>query len=155
MSRKERVYPKRRVPDSKYSNELVAMLINYIMKNGKKTIAQKVVYGAFDLIKAKTKKEPIEIFDLALRNVQPVLEVRAKRIGGANYQIPIEVPVKRRNILALRWLLGAAKSRKGKPMGERLALEILDASQRQGGAVKKREDVHKMAEANRAFAHYA
>lgn len=155
MARRTRVYPKRRQPDFKYHNLLVSQLIQYVMKEGKKTVAQKIVYGAFDIIKEKTKKDPIVVFDDALRNVQPVLEVRAKRIGGSNYQIPIEVPVARKNLLALRWILEAARGKKGMSMDKKLAGELMDAARGEGAAMKKKEDVHRMAEANRAFAHYA
>lgn len=155
MARRKRVHPKRRTVDTKYKNALVAQLINYIMESGKKTIAEKIVYDAFDMIKEKTKKDPLEVFDDAVRNVQPILEVRAKRIGGSNYQIPVEVPMARKNILSLRWILEAARGKKGKPMSVKLAQELIDASRSEGGAIKKKEDVHRMAEANRAFAHYA
>lgn len=155
MPRRKRVYPKRLQPDYKYQNLLVSQLIQYIMISGKKTVAQKVVYGSFDYIKNKAKREPLEIFDEAVRNVQPILEVRAKRIGGSNYQIPVEVPMARKNVLALRWIIESARSKKGKPMDVALASEFLDAAKGEGAAIKKKEDVHRMAEANRAFAHYA
>ena len=142
-------------PDSVYNNIIVAKFINQIMQRGKKTIARKIVYGAFDIMKEQTKKDPLEVFDLALKNAGPTLEVKSKRIGGATYQVPQEVKKDRRTTLAIRWLIQAAKSRKGKPMREKLAAELIDASNNTGSTVKKRENTHKMAEANRAFAHFA
>ncbi len=142
-------------PDSQYSNILIAKFINYIMRQGKKSIAQKIVYDAFATIKEKTNKNPVEIFDGAVKNVSPLLEVRGRRIGGANYQIPYPVRGERRHALAFRWLIAAAKARKGMPMSQRLARELIDAYNKEGAAIKKREDVHKMAEANKAFAHFA
>lgn len=143
------------MPDNKFNNLSIAKFINYIMKNGKKTTASRVVYGAFDIIKEKTEKNPIEIFDKALKNTMPYLEVKSKRVGGANYQVPREVRGERRLALSLRWIIAAAQSRKGMPMKQKLAIELLDAASGQGVAVKKRQDVQKMAEANRAFAHFA
>lgn len=125
------------------------------MTRGKKSVAIRIVHNAFDLIKERTKQEPIDVFDRAIRNVAPVLEVKSKRIGGANYQVPIEVRGERKLALAFRWIIGAARSRKGKPMFEKLAEELISASNKEGDAIKKREDVHRMAEANRAFAHFA
>ena len=142
-------------PDSVYNNIIVAKFINQIMQRGKKTIAVKIVYGAFDIIKKQTKKEPLEIFDLALKNAGPVLEVKSKRIGGATYQVPREVRGERKQSLAMRWLINAAKARKGKPMKEKLAEELIAASNNEGAAVKKKTDMHRMADANRAFAHFA
>ncbi len=142
-------------PDSLYNSVEVAKLINKIMERGKKTIASKIVYGAFENIKNKTKKEPLDVFILAIDNVSPFLEVKSKRVGGATYQVPIEVKVDRKLTLALRWLIKGAKSRKGRSMKETLALEIIDASNNTGWAIKKKTDTHKMAEANRAFAHFA
>ena len=148
--------PKRKIdPDIKYGNLQVAKFINYLMRRGKKATAQKIVYDAFDIIKDKTKKEPIDVFELAIKNVAPNLEVKGRRIGGANYQIPVQVKAERRFILASRWIIQAAKDRKGKPMGYKLAQELMDASNKEGSAMKKRENVQKMAEANRAFAHFA
>ena len=143
------------LPDTLYSNLMVAKFINQVMRRGKKTIAKKIVYGAFDIIKEKTKKEPLEIFDLAIRNASPQLEIKPKRIGGAIYQVPIEVRGDRQLTLASRWIIDAAKSKKGKPMQEKLADELIEAANNSGAAVKKRENTHKMAEANRAFAHFA
>ena len=148
--------PKRKIlPDPEYNSTVIAKFINYIMEDGKKSTAQQIVYNAFDIIEKKTKKPAIETFDKAIKNISPVLEVKARRIGGANYQVPIEVRGERRFNLASRWLITAAQSRKGKPMCEKLAMELMDAAQEQGDAMKKRQDVHKMAEANRAFAHFA
>ncbi len=141
--------------DPKFNNPVIGKLINYVMYGGKKIAAQKVVYGAFDIMEAKTKKPAMEIFDEAMKNVTPSVEVKSKRVGGANYQVPLQVRAERRNQLAFRWILAAARSRKGKPMAEKLAQEFIDASQNLGDAVKKKMDVHRMAEANRAFAHFA
>ena len=142
-------------PDIKYSNLLVAKLINYIMKDGKKAVAMRVAYGALDIIEKKTSKPGLEIFEKAMANVTPQMELRSRRIGGANYQIPIEVRPERKTALALRWILDAARSQKGKPMAEKLAEELINASNNTGNAIKKKLDVHRMAEANKAFAHFA
>jgi small subunit ribosomal protein S7 len=142
-------------PDSVYNNIDVAKFINQVMRRGKKTIARKIVYGAFDIIKEKTKKEPLEMFEAALRNASPLLEVKSRRIGGATYQVPIEVRGDRRLTLAMRWIILGAKQKKGKPMKEKLAAELIEAANNTGWAVKKKTDTHKMAEANRAFAHFA
>ena len=147
--------PKREVlPDPLYNSVLVTKLVNSIMLDGKKGVSQKVVYGAFDIIKEKTGKDPLEVFTTALENIMPSLEVKARRVGGATYQVPIEVRPERRQTLGLRWLTTYARNRSEKTMRERLAGEIMDAANNLGSAVKKREDTHKMAEANRAFAHY-
>lgn len=142
-------------PDPLYNNELLAKFINYVMRKGKKEIARKIVYSAFEIIKEKTKKEPLEIFDLALQNVSPILEVKSKRVGGATYQVPVEVRGERKVALTFRWILNAAKAKKGKAMKEKLAEELMEAANNTGAAIKKKQDVHKMAEANRAFAHFA
>jgi small subunit ribosomal protein S7 len=142
-------------PDAIYNDVAVASFINKVMKRGKKTIAQKIVYGAFDIIKEQTKKEPIEIFRLAIENASPLLEVKPKRIGGATYQVPMEVRGERKLALATKWILDAARSAKGKPMAEKLAKELIEASNNQGNALKKKADTHRMAEANKAFAHFA
>ncbi|MBP9869579.1 30S ribosomal protein S7 [Patescibacteria group bacterium] len=148
--------PKRKIlTDAKYASPVVAKLINYVMKDGKKSTSQKIVYTAFELIEEKTKKPAIEVFNEAMNNVSPLLEVKSKRVGGANYQIPMQVRAERRIQLAFRWLLLAARSKKGKPMAEKLAGEILAAAENTGDAVKKKQDVQRMAEANRAFAHFA
>ena len=142
-------------PDFQYNSVKVEKLINYIMERGKKNAARKIVYGAFDIIKEDTKKDPVEVYDEALKNVGPLTEIRSKRVGGANYQVPFEVRPERRLALSLRWMIGAAKSKKGKPMAIKLSEELVSASKNEGDAVKKREMVHRMAEANRAFAHFA
>jgi small subunit ribosomal protein S7 len=148
--------PKRELtPDTKYGNVMVAKLINYIMRAGKKSVAQAVVYNAFDYIKEQTQKDPVEIFDTAMKNVQPTVEVKSKRVGGANYQIPIQVRGERRLSLGLRWLIGAANAKKGRGMALKLGAEIISAANNEGDAVKKKMDVHRMADANRAFAHFA
>ena len=147
--------PKRDVlPDPLFNSKLVTKLINNIMHDGKKGVAQKIVYGAFDIVKEKTGKEPLEAFNTALDNIMPVLEIKARRVGGATYQVPLEVRPERRQTLGLRWLTSYARSRGEKTMKERLAGELMDAVNNLGGAVKKREETHRMAEANKAFAHY-
>ena len=147
--------PKREVlPDPLYNSVLVTKLVNSIMLDGKKGVAQKVVYGAFDIIKEKTGQEPLEVFTTAIENIMPSLEVKARRVGGATYQVPIEVRPERRQTLGLRWLTTYSRNRGEKTMKERLAGEIMDAANNTGSAVKKREDTHKMAESNKAFAHY-
>ena len=147
--------PKREIlPDPVYGSVLVTRLINSVMLDGKKGVAQKVVYGAFDQIKEKTEKDPIEVFNQAMENIMPSLEVKARRVGGATYQVPIEVRPERRQTLGLRWLTNYSRARSEKTMKERLAGEIMDAANNTGSAVKKREDTHKMAESNKAFAHY-
>lgn len=155
MSRRKKRENRNIAPDALYNNLIVSKFINQTMSEGKKTIATKIVYKAFDIIKEKTKKDPIEVFDLAIRNVGPSLEIKPKRIGGATYQVPREVRPERKLALAIRWILAAAKSKKKKPMAEKLADELIEASQNQGSAFKKKEDTHRMAEANRAFAHFS
>jgi small subunit ribosomal protein S7 len=157
MPRKKRVYKNKRYlkPDPKFGNLALSKFINQLMYDGKKSTIQKVVYEALELISEETKNDPLMVFDSALRNVAPVLEVKARRIGGANYQIAQEVRPERRDTLAMRWLRDAARARKGKSMAQKLAAELIDASRKEGGAIKKREDVHRMAEANRAFSHFA
>ena len=147
--------PKREIlPDPMYNSVLVTKLVNSIMLDGKKGVAQKVVYGAFDIIKAKTEKEPLEVFAQAMENIMPSLEVKARRVGGATYQVPMEVRPARRQTLGLRWLTNYSRARGERTMAERLAGEIMDAANNTGAAVKKREDTHKMAESNKAFAHF-
>lgn len=146
---------KRIQPDPKYHSIVVAKLINYVMIKGKKNAARKIVYGAFEDIKNTSQKDPLEIFDTAIRNVGPYVEIKSKRIGGANYQVPIEVAKERRLSLALRWIIAAARLQKGKPMRQKLSAELIAGSNKEGLAYKKREDTHRMAEANKAFAHYA
>ena len=148
--------PKRKIqPDPRYNSLVVAKFINYVMRDGKKNTARHIVYTAFDSIQKQTKKDPQITFDVALKNVIPLVEVRSRRIGGGNYQIPYPVKGDRRYALAFRWIIEACKAAKGKPMGERLANELLAASQKQGEAMRKKMDVHRMADANRAFAHFA
>ena len=142
------------LPDPLYNSKFVTRLINSVMLDGKKGVAQKIVYGAFDIVREKTGKDPLEVFTEVMENIMPVLEVKARRVGGATYQVPMEVRPDRRETLGLRWLTTYARARGEKTMRERLAAEMLDALNNTGGAVKKREDTHKMAEANRAFAHY-
>jgi len=143
------------MPDSTYNDIMVSKFINQVMSDGKKTIAQKIVYGAFDLIKEQTKKDPLDIFRLAIQNVSPVLEVKPKRVGGATYQVPMEVKGNRKLSLAMKWMINSAKDKKGKAMKFKLAEELIEASENKGNSVRKRETAHKMAEANRAFAHFA
>ncbi|MEG1536853.1 MAG: 30S ribosomal protein S7 [Clostridiales bacterium] len=142
------------LPDPVYKSTVLTKFINQIMLDGKKGTAEGIVYGAFDIIRAKTDNDPIEVFNTAMKNVMPVLEVKARRVGGANYQVPIEVRPDRRQALAIRWLVTYSRKRGGHSMEEKLAGELMDAANNTGAAVKKREDTHKMAEANRAFAHY-
>ena len=153
--RKRRNFNREYAPDPVYSNPMVGRFINQVMRRGKKSVAQKIVYQAFDQIKKETGQDPQVIFDLAMKNVAPVVEVRSRRIGGANYQVPVEVRGERRITLAMRWILHAARSRKGKPMHSRLAEELTLASRNDGTAIKKKLDTHRMAEANKAFAHFA
>jgi len=143
------------IPDPKFGDVTIAKFINQLMRRGKKSVAQRVLYNAFDVISEKTKNDPLQIFDLALKNVAPVLEVRPRRIGGANYQIAIEVRPERRQTLAMRWILAAARARKGLPMAAKLSEELTAAARKEGAAMKKREDIHRMAESNRAFSHFA
>lgn len=154
MPRKGHVAKRDVLPDPIYNSKLVSRLINSIMQDGKKGTAQSILYNAFEQIAEKTGREPIEVFEEALDNIMPVLEVKARRIGGANYQVPIEVRPERRVTLGLRWLVQYSRSRGEKTMEQRLANEIIDAANNSGASVKKREDTHKMAEANKAFAHY-
>lgn len=155
MPRRKRVFKKFAKPDPRYGNALVGKLVGQLMQDGKKSVAQGMVYETFDIIHEKTKKGGLNVFEQAIKNVSPLVELKSKRIGGANYQIPVPVSGDRRNTLAIRWITEAASSKKGKKMAEKLALELIDASEKTGTAMKKREDVHKMAEANKAFAHFA
>lgn len=157
MPRKKRVYKNKRFlkPDPKFGNLALAKFINHVMERGKKSVAEQLVYEALEKVSAETKNDPLEIFKQALENVAPVLEVKARRIGGANYQIAMEVRPERRETLAMRWIRDAARVRKGAPFAEKLANELLAAAKKEGAAMKKREDVHRMAEANRAFSHFA
>lgn len=143
------------LPDPVFNNVIIAKFINQIMRMGKKTVARKIVYQTFDIIKEKTKKDPLEIFEQAIKKTTPFLEVKSKRVGGATYQVPREVKSERGTTLAMRWIIAAARSKKGKPMREKLSEELIMAAKNEGAAVKKKEDTHRMAEANRAFAHFA
>lgn len=154
MPRKGHIVKRDVLPDPIYQSKLVTRIVNTIMLDGKKGTAQSILYGAFNRVKEVTGREPIEVFNEAMNNISPVIEVRSRRVGGQNYQVPVEVRASRKQTLGLRWLIQYARLRNEKTMEERLAKEILDASQGLGAAVKKREDVHRMAEANRAFAHY-
>ena len=154
MPRKGYIAKRDVLPDPIYNSKVVTKLVNNIMLDGKKSIAQKIVYGAFDIIKEKEEKSPLEVFEQALENVMPVLEVKARRVGGATYQVPLEIRAERRQTLGLRWLVTYARTRHEKTMAEKLASEIMDAVAGNGGAFKKKEDMHRMAEANKAFAHY-
>ena len=142
-------------PDPLYKSVIVSSFINQIMRKGKKTVARKIVYNSFQIINEKTKKDSLDVFMKAIKNTAPLLEVKSKRVGGATYQVPMEVSEKRKKTLAMRWIIGAAKKKKKKPMKEKLAEELIEASENRGSAVKKKEDIHRMAEANRAFAHFA
>ncbi len=154
MPRRREVQKREILPDPKYNDKLVAKFVNALMRDGKKSKAEAIFYRAFDLIQEKTRQDPLKVFKQAFENVKPVLEVRSRRVGGATYQVPVEVRYERRQSLAIRWLILFAKKRHEKSMHERLAMEILDAANNRGAAIKKKEDSHKMAEANKAFAHY-
>jgi small subunit ribosomal protein S7 len=154
MSRRHRAEKREIIPDPKFGDLVVTKFMNAIMYDGKKSVAEKIVYDAFDTMEAKAKQSPLTVFQAALANVAPAIEVRSRRVGGATYQVPVEVRTERRQALAIRWILTAARARNEKTMEERLSAELLDASNNRGNAVKKREDTHRMAEANRAFSHY-
>ena len=154
MPRKGFIAKREILPDPLYNSKIVTKLINNVMLDGKKPVAQGIVYGAFDIIKEKENKDPLEVFETALNNVMPVLEVKARRVGGATYQVPIEIRPERRQTLGLRWIVSFARARHEKTMAEKLAAEIMDSINGNGGAFKKKEDMHRMAEANKAFAHY-
>ena len=154
MSRRHSAEKRIVLPDAKYGNKVVAKFINNIMEDGKKAVAEKIVYSAFDIMAAKTKQDALEVFTTALENVKPVVEVRSRRVGGATYQVPCEVRADRRQALAIRWIINAARSRSEETMEQRLAGEFMDALNNKGAAVRKREDTHRMAEANKAFSHY-
>jgi small subunit ribosomal protein S7 len=152
---RRREVPKRDIlPDPKFGNVEVSKFVNVIMTSGKKSVAERIVYGAFDVITKKSGKDPVEVFALAINNVKPVVEVKSRRVGGANYQVPVEVRPSRRLALSMRWIREAARKRSEKSMDQRLATELLEAAEGRGAAMKKREEVHRMAEANKAFAHY-
>ena len=154
MSRKRRAPKRIFYPDAKYGSLILAKFINFIMYDGRKDAAEKIIYNTLNKIKEKTKNDPIKIFNEAIENIRPNLEVRSRRVGGATYQVPVEVRVKRSQTLALRWLLEATRKRKNKTMSDKLFNELMDASQKKGAAIKKREDTHRMAESNKAFAHF-
>jgi small subunit ribosomal protein S7 len=154
MPRRGKVVRRPTPPDAKYNSVWVQVLINKVMKSGKKSVAERIVYDAMDQLGERTKEDPRTVFEQAMRNTMPLLEVRPRRVGGATYQIPLEVRPARQTSLAMRWILGAARGRSGRPMAEKLAAEILDAYREQGAAIKKRDDTHRMAEANKAFVHY-
>jgi small subunit ribosomal protein S7 len=152
---RRREVPKREVlPDPKFGSQDVSKFVNVLMTSGKKSVAERIIYGAFDQIKIKSGKDPLEVFNQAVSNVKPMVEVKSRRVGGANYQVPVEVRPVRRAALAMRWLRESARKRSEKSMGMRLAGELMEAAENRGGAIKKREEVHRMAEANKAFAHY-
>ena len=154
MSRKNRAPRRKFYPDPNYKSMVLSKFVNFMMYDGKKTTAEKIIYTAFEQIKNKTKQDPIKVFNEAINNIRPNLEVRSRRVGGATYQVPVEVKTSRSQTLALRWLLDASRKRKNKTMSDKLFNELMDASQNKGSAIKKREDTHKMAESNKAFAHY-
>ena len=154
MSRRRRPEKREILPDPKFGDVVLSKFMNSVMLDGKKSVAESIVYGALDMIETKTKQQPLGVFQQALDNVMPSIEVRSRRVGGATYQVPVEVRTTRRQALGIRWIITAARGRNEKTMTERLSAELLDASNNRGNAVKKREDVHKMAEANRAFSHY-
>jgi small subunit ribosomal protein S7 len=154
MSRRRQVFRRQILPDPKYGSTTLAKFMNMVMLSGKKSLAERVVYGALDRVKERGAGEPVEVFERALDNVRPVVEVKSRRVGGATYQVPVEVRPVRQNALAMRWLVDAARKRGEKSMGLRLAGELMDAAESRGAAVKKREDTHRMAEANKAFSHY-
>jgi small subunit ribosomal protein S7 len=154
MPRRREVTKREILPDPKYKNALVARFVNNIMERGKKSVAEGIFYGAMDLIQKRTQEDPLKLFEKSVGNVKPIIEVKSRRVGGATYQVPTEVRPERRTALAIRWLISYATDRSEKSMEEKLAAELVDAANNRGGAIKKREDVHKMAEANKAFAHY-
>ncbi len=154
MSRRHSAVKRNVLPDAKFGNKVVAKFINNVMEDGKKAVAEKIVYSAFDIIASKSKQDALEVFNTAIENVKPVVEVRSRRVGGATYQVPCEVRADRRQALAIRWILDAAHKRSETTMTDRLAGELLDAFANKGSAIKKREDTHRMAEANKAFSHY-
>ena len=154
MSRRHRAEKREIVPDPKYKNDVVTKFMNSVMREGKKSVAEAIVYGAMGIIETKTKQSPLTVFEQALENVMPTIEVRSRRVGGATYQVPVEVRQERGQALAIRWLIIAARGRAENTMTDRLSAELMDAANLRGGAVKKREDTHRMAEANKAFAHY-
>lgn len=154
MPRRAKIVKRQIPPDAKYGNQLIAVFVNKIMKNGKKSVAERIMYDALDRIQQTEQKDPVEVFELAVRNATPVVEVKPRRVGGATYQVPVDIRAERRLALALRWLLRSAQARRGRTMAERLAGELIEAAGNQGATIKQKTDTHRMAEANRAFAHY-
>ena len=154
MPRRREIEKRDILPDPKFNNKLVAKFVNSLLKRGKKSVAESILYGAFDIIEKKLKEQPVELFEKAVNNVKPVIEVKSRRVGGSTYQVPTEVVPSRRTALAIRWLISNAQDRTEKTMREKLSGELIDAANNRGGAIKKKEAVHKMAEANKAFAHY-
>jgi len=154
MPRRARVIRREIAPDAKYRSQMLAVFINKVMQRGKKSIAERIMYDALDRIETQTRRNPLETFELAVRNATPMLEVKPRRVGGATYQVPVDIRAERRLALAVRWLLRSARARKGRCMAERLAAEFMDAANNQGSTIKRKEDTHRMAEANRAFVHY-
>ena len=154
MPRRARVIRRETSPDAKYHSKPLAMFVNKLMKSGKKSLAERIMYQALDLVEAQTKRSPVDVFEQALRNATPVVEVKPRRVGGATYQVPVDIRAERRTSLAMRWLLNSARARRGRSMAERLAAELVDAANGQGSTIKRKEDTHRMAEANRDFVHY-
>jgi len=154
MPRRGKVIRRRTLPDAKHNSVWLQMFVNKLMRSGKKSTAERIMYSALEIIEQRARRSPVEVFEQAIRNAMPILEVRPRRVGGATYQIPLEVRPERQVSLAMRWLLAAARARTGRPMAERLAAELMDAASGQGVTIKRRDDTHRMAEANRAFAHY-
>jgi len=155
MPRRKRIYRKNWKPDSKYSSLVVGRFVGHLMQRGKRSIADKIIQDCFEIIHSRTKKGGLNVFEQAIKNVSPLVELKSRRIGGANYQVPVQVLGDRRTTLGMRWIISAVRAKKGKKMAEKLALELIDASQKTGAAMKKREDTHRMADANKAFAHFA
>jgi small subunit ribosomal protein S7 len=154
MPRRAKIAKREILPDGRYSNRTITMFVNKIMERGKKSTAERIMYAALDRVEAQTRKNPIDTFEMALRNATPTIEVKPRRVGGATYQVPVDIRAERRMALAIRWLLNSARSRSGRSMSERLAAELIDAAGGQGATIKKKDDTHRMAEANRAFVHY-
>jgi small subunit ribosomal protein S7 len=154
MSRRHRAEKREVLPDAKYGNKFVTKFMNGLMMDGKKSVAEQIVYGAFDIVESKANRNPLEVFEEAMENIMPAVEVRSRRVGGATYQVPMEVRHERRRALAIRWAVNAARGRSERTMRQRVAMELLDAVNKRGNAVKKREDTHKMADANKAFSHF-
>ena len=154
MSRRSRATKRNIAPDAKYGNQLISMFVNKLMREGRKSLAERIMYTALDEIEEKEKRDPVEVFEQAVQNATPVVEVKPRRVGGATYQVPVDIRAERRMALALRWLLQSARARRGRTMSERLAAELIEAASNQGVTIKRKADTHRMAEANRAFAHY-